>query len=926
MAEVVAPDHHTGLGRSGIAAMAISGGPRIEMVQNPDFSFPRQPQTSLSSRGETEQSSRRPASMHINLPPQDTSGAHRRSVSTLPSFTFNAANTSGLQADPESPSQSPGENVPTTPSRRGHKRGGSEFVGGDSRFGVSNAVSSSPTKANALPLPSVPAGPPPSGRRGHAHRRSAAMSSHDVSSIMQPQEVQPRLSSSLPNTPVEHPSQIPPLDRAETSPKVVEDVSDPFGPSSEDSTGRPSSRPRVGFAENVEYIPRPLSTISSGTESSMSTVRGHSYNNSINSVVSMGSPSPQRTPRNSAIIAVDDAPKPMARSSLEVSKRIEKEGEWLKSRSSSSLKRPHSDLAMAPPGTQFVLPEQPARARPAHHKKQSLSHAFGFDRRRSEPTMGMTAGEPPRLSVISLQDPLSGGTSTADYNESRLGEHLSSARRIKQWAASKMSRKSKDGGRSLTASSSASSIRPVSAGSVNVPGKVPTTETPVAETNLDAVLGSQDMTGEARLPQPRVEFDVPPPSRHGSFHTLETDVPDIMVDLDAALGPHKTPPIGSQNRRKELHSNRLTKDFSGPGGHYHRRSESAPALQPFEPVRLGTPSESSITMADVFEEDEEDDMNEAQLRRPSSIAVSARSGAEEEDSTRVEVIDSDDSYQHVSLSSGSESGLGIQRGEWEPARPSTAHGNVSSRVSSLGGDRRGSSIAEETIMEETSSGVEVIDIVEAHEEPRSSSLTKSSDSSETPTILVPTSGALALSDGTQSVVTDETYQTSTFSSPDINRRQSSFDTSRLGTSASSMTDNRTMSSCANGDHGHDHRISVDDVPSLTSSRSTMLSTMHANGSRREVGGTRTPSASSCAIGPAVTAERRRKRDSIQSLSQLVGNSFSSRPKGADEPRLQTAAPESVAPKVAKKKEHRLKKLMFWKSKQNARQLVQQELR
>ena len=198
------------------------------MISNPDFSFPVQPQTSLSTRPEiASDSSGRPASMDINLPPPlSMVNSHRRTASTLPSFTFNSTDTSGRQEveNETTPPQTPDENAPVTPSRRGHRRGGSEFVGGDSRLGVSNAVSSSPTKTNALPLPvSSATGPPTSGRRGHAHRRSVAMStmsSHDVSTI-QPAEVPPRLSSSLPTTPLEHPADVSP---------VKDELSDPFGP------------------------------------------------------------------------------------------------------------------------------------------------------------------------------------------------------------------------------------------------------------------------------------------------------------------------------------------------------------------------------------------------------------------------------------------------------------------------------------------------------------------------------------------------------------------------------------------------------------------------------------------------------------------------------------------------------------------------
>lgn len=287
----------------------------------------------------------------------------------------------------------------------------------------------------------------------------------------------------------------------------------------------------------------------------------------------------------------------------------------------------------------------------------------------------------------------------------------------------------------------------------------------------------------------------------------------------------------------------------------------------------------------------------------------------------VEIVDLDSTEQDATSDHASEMGLGIHRVEWEPERPSTSHSNAASRLSMTFMDHRGSSVAEDTIMEE-SSPVEAVEIVEAHEEPRTSSLTKSSDSSETPTVLGAPGGMLALPDGTQSTMTPDTYQTSTFSSPDFGQRQTSFDTSRLGTSASSIADNRTMSSCATGEHAHELRVSVDDVPSLTSSRSTMLSMAHANSSRRDFSNasdvSTTPSATPRPINPAAAAAQRRKRSSIQSLSQLMGGSFSGRPKTGDETRPVTAVDPGILGKEPKKKEHRLKKLMFWKSKQHSK--------
>jgi hypothetical protein len=903
-----------------VAPLTIPSGPQIEMVANPDFSFPMHPP---SRKGSGDDASKRPSSMHINMPPAESFTAHRRAVSTLPSFTFNASDTSGRQ-EGDTPPQTPDETTPITPSRRGHRRGGSEFVGGDSRFGVSNAVSSSPTKSNVLPLPVASSGPPPSGRRGHAHRRSAAISSHDVGSIMQPADPQPRLSTSLPNTPLDHPADVTSSKGTAADPETNEGSSDPFGPPLEEAITRPPSRPRVGFSDNVEIIPRPLSTISSETESSISTVRGlHSHTGSINSIISLGTPSPpsSRVPRNIESLNADEqVPTSKARSSLEISRKLENEGEgeWLKGRSSGSLKRPYSESSMAAPKTSFALPEPAERPRTIQNKKHTLSHALGFDRRRSEPTIGMNPIEPSSLSALSLQETASSAPTVSESEEEQEHEHLSSARRFKQWAKSKVSGKSKETQRGVCTTGRPTLARPVSEGGVPLSLPVSKPEDAVAETDLDAVFDKQASPDQPQLApsQQILELNTPTPSQHSSFHSRDNeDISSPMLDLDAALGPFKTPPIGPHRQRKELHSSRHMKDFTGLGGHYHRRTESAPDLPPFESSRTGTPPQHA--MADVFEEDEPE---EEELMLPPRSA-SLRSGTESETGMGVQIVDSDMDEQDPLPGAGMDDGLGIMRGDWEPERPSTAYGNGNSGFFGLGSEPRATSIIEETIMEEASPG-EIVEIVEAHEEPRASSLTKSSDSSDTPTIAAPT-GVLALPNGQSTLMTPATYQTSAFSSPDLGKRQSSFEASRLGTSASSLADNRTVSSSHTGDHGHELRVSVDDVPSLTSSRSTMLSTSYANNSRHNVNAAmRTPSASSGPADAKAVAERRHKRGSIQSLSQLVGGPFGSKARGGDEQRPHTSA-EPLAVKVPKKKEHRLKKLMFWKSKQHPKHASQE---
>jgi len=926
MAEVVIPGRSRHHRQASSISNIMSGHvahtePKFEMVPNPTFSFPMQPRTPSPSNLQIgpAPARRRPMSMHLGVPgaqpvSNNTSSinSHRRTTSALPSFSFNADNTSGLQ---EPSIDSATDAPPQLTPRRGHKRGTSEFVGGDSRFGFSNALSTSPTRSTALEVPepsnALPV-PGHSGRRGHAHRRSAALSSHDISSIMVPsEEPLPRLSTSLPSTPLGHPAEEPaaatPLDRSASG-------LDTETSSRESSPIRPGSRRCVGFSENVEIIPRPLSVISS--EGSFNTSRSHSVNNSISSVISMGSP-PVRTSQRSLSAGnmaaiVEQAPK--KRSSIEIGKRVEREGAWLKSSHSSP------EISASSPTLSFADDESQVQPRANRKSRNSLGRNFGFDRRKSEPSISTCANEPSRLSAISLQDDEAGTGEQLQGRDSHV-DRRSSSKRIKEWATSKLHRKSRDFNKAYptaTPVARTTNIRPKSEGYFDVPAKVPAAEPArlvpaAAETDLDAVFGGLGDSGDGDSEQvstPRVQFNTPTFTQPSTFRPADDDAQ--LVDLDDAISL-STPPLGS-TYRKQLHS--AARSSNAPNAYMHRRTESAPVMMPFDFSRTGTPQSS---MADVFEEEEEDEMLSPKTVRPHTSHGPAR---DETAGIGISIVDADS----PALNFGADDVSHTRRNEWEPERPTSSYGPTSmgSRLSTPLAERRGSYIMEETIMEEVSP-VEApvgVEIVSDYEEPRAPSLTKSSDSSDTPTLLASQREGMFYPEMAPPMMTPETYQTSTFSSSSPGRPRS-FDTPRLGTSASSFNDNRTVSSSTTGEQPPDVRISVDDVPSLTSSRSTMFSTAHANNSHRDFSGAssgyvgqRNSSGASSTLDPNMVAEQRRKRSSIQSLSQLMGTSFGPKAKASEEFRPQTASAATGSSSAKPKKEHRLKKLMFWRSKQS----------
>lgn len=180
----------------------------VELVPNPHFVFPMRAEDPPRLESPAAMN---PSSRPVSLPPArrgvGAGSGQRRSASALPAFSFNPSGTSNTSTHTVTPPDSPlPPTMPVTPSRGvGHRRGGSEFIGGDGKAGGAGLRSSSPTKGEGvLPAPTseVKFGPPAS-RRGHAHRRSGAVSCHDLSNILQPKDANTmRQAGSAPVTPL----------------------------------------------------------------------------------------------------------------------------------------------------------------------------------------------------------------------------------------------------------------------------------------------------------------------------------------------------------------------------------------------------------------------------------------------------------------------------------------------------------------------------------------------------------------------------------------------------------------------------------------------------------------------------------------------------------------------------------------------------
>ncbi|KAF2822185.1 hypothetical protein CC86DRAFT_301164 [Ophiobolus disseminans] len=864
MAQIALPRHQATQSQSGAIGSPLyqrrqpsNAGP-IELIPNPEFSFPmRGPDTSSS---EPTPSSARPMSLQAYPTGRRGSMPHQRkkSMNALPAFSFNpsgAAQPSTGTSPPHSPNDLSA--TPSKPIQGGHRRGGSEFIGGDTRPGVGGVslLSSSPSKGDGvLPPPNATLRPgPPAGRRGHAHRRSGAISSHDLSTIMSPPA--PSLSGSAPATPSEGNDFVfgHSFNRSVSQPSLRDRVS-------EDDPARPPSRARVGFSDRVEYI-RPLSTISSETETSMSTFRGHSATNSLSSIVggSSSSPQPSKVGRPSLSTVEDEVRPSTAGAVLDSFMRSPLSGD------PSDRKRPMSAVSPTSPTAGTSAARVPAKRRGFFRleSKRSDNSVHTLPTSRSDPSLSHSVD-------AALPSPAAGDEESVEDREkskSTMRKSNRKPRKVKSWANSIIPRKGKHSKKAKARRS---------------------TPTPEAKSDSEDTDVSEDFGFEPNFdedttvtivspteptpPEPKINTDYTS-WQPRQLKRVDSDVMSPIIDLDAALGPFNTPNGSSpRSQQRGFSAHRRAMHSSSGLVVNHRRTESAPELVPFE--HRASAVASASPMDDVFEEEEPED--DTVVARKASLPVSVTEEPDEE--PKIQVVEADGKQEGANINWNFSDGLGIKRSE---------------QKRDIG-------------LEEPLSPREVPQPTGFQQNLQSSP--EAEPSKEHQPVM-----SMALPLPQQSLMTPDTV-TSSFSSPDYRSSQASFDTPRVGTSASSMTDYPAMPSPRFGEPGPELRVSVDDVPSLTSSRSTMTSAMqnpYSLPSPRRLGDR---SASLCS-DPSDLEIRRRKRSSIASLSRLINSSsHGEKSKLSIEQRPQSE--HSDQPRE-KKKNNRLSKLMFWKSKDSS---------
>lgn len=882
---------------------------------NPPFSFPMRadapssapPTTTPASRA----SRRRPMSA-IETPTQSYQLAAEATErpqgrASLPAFSFNPG--AALPPDPNDPMLSPPMSPQSTrtlpsgekPIRHGHRRGGSEFVGGRLREGNSIAVmNGSPTKAESgFNSPNL--APP---RRGHRRGVSSALSTNDLSLLPPPQHDFSFKGSSAPNSPTNF-DQIPAMppipakfqeQAAQATPEMPEAQTTADSPENlpkeksetpieEDQPPKPASRTRVGFSDTLEFIPRPLSLVSTDTSSTITAKPGHAVSGSISSLVNHTSPSGRESPAAKSHSPSREGSRPStAGAILERTPTIQADGFDASPRRRNSIPA-LLDLAEA----SAVEPPTPSPT-----KSSKRWTFFGLDPFSSHGSPSKTRPHSASSGESAIR--VVSGTSSSDHGSDspaegadpncKTGKKKSKRRKmVKGWADSILPRKPKQG-----IKRSKYSVRPPTP---------PASIVPPEEDDEDAM----DIDQPAQAPPTVTITESPTPPRPAKQRA--EDVSSPMIDLDAALGPFNTPlpsnpewdaaqrAAGNANRRR-LHSAQGMRGFSGPGMHYHRRAESAPDLPPFDPGpssihRFG----SSSTMADVFEEDEDEAEDDNQSSKPAASTHSTREEETDGDATPPALAPSDPIKEPARSIRRKSSGLSDKD---------------QSSVASIRAQRSKTSLHDNVIVEEPSSNVRFRTNNVFGEGPDGSasptmSLRKTSGNRDLPPFEL---GPPPVPYANMPV---SPHSMSYASSP---RSPMSADTQRLSTAPSSVHEDNSFHSLLMGEPGPEVRLSADyDIPSLTSSNSTMTRDSnfpsHARMSQPTLREPRPLSVSSAAFG--------RRRSSLVSLSRLISSSHGERSKLSMEVTLDNDAENKKSRHSKTKRLGRL--VQFWKPKEGA---------
>ncbi|KAK3694835.1 hypothetical protein B0T22DRAFT_368657 [Podospora appendiculata] len=907
---------------------------------NPPFVFPSRMTSSSAPSSFSRATGRRPRSgLEHQLPVLILGGEYENQKSrspALPAFSFNPGASLPSASPPDSaflsPPQSPSlpgspRSIPIRSTGQGHRRGGSEFVGGSIRGGDSITVlGTSPTKSESgMSSPSLmPANPP--RKRGHAHRRSAAISSHDLSSIILPSPGHQLRGNSAPNSPaaVDRPEPLNFPTTAASPSQSESNISqrseavanhDEHGPRPVmecQQSPKPVARNRVGFSDNVEYIPRPLSLVSSDASSTATARPGHSVSGSISSVISATNVERElSSPQGINSAPTQDARRPSTAGAILERTQSSQEQE-------QALQSPRRRGSIPLLGELPLSPVSPGTPSPTKVTKKwsffSLDPFVASSPTRSRPVSAGSCDSlaKPAVPTRSSFERISDAFSKAPKDEGTDFKPLTKKRskkqkKVKTWAI--LSRKSKP-----------RYSKPKRRTPTPPPHRdFDTTDIDRADGTISEIPANPDAAAPTLTvtPDSSDSGDEEPWSHSGSRSVPDEDISYPMIDLDAALGPFNTPlprnPEWEAAQRarglikKQLHSAAGMTRFTGPGMHYHhRRAESAPEMVPFESARFGFPRfGSSSTMADVFEEDEEDGVGSVEKSTGQSTPVVDTPICETHEGATTS-CNRDADLSEVAK----ENALSSKGHLPAPSGPGRKGSDLSENEKPTWGSRTRSnhsatSLPDETVEDSLSRNMAAFQGEYSTGGSGSNSATPSPRHAFRPKDLAPVEvSPLNLPAASLVPISPcSMTQSSTFPSP---RSPMSYDAHRISTAPSSITEDN-YHSLLMGEPGPEVRISAD-IPSLTSSNSTMTreSIFAQYPQARQPPLNEQPRPASFSSTPFG-----RRRSSLASLSRLISSSHGERSKLSMEVTMDSEPEKKVKTSKAK----RLSRLVqFWKSK------------
>lgn len=791
------------------------------------------------------------------------------------------------------------------------------------------ALNSSPTRSDSgLVSPNTRASTDPP-RRGpahrHAHRRSAAMSSHDLNAALglnlPKKTTEGYRGSSAPSSPsgpelnkhfsfpLLRPNEVTRQEEKPTPQETTDNVQVEVGVFTAavvEPVPAVRKSSRVGFSDTLEFIPRPLSLISSDASSTATVRPGHSVSGSISSIISI----------SNSIIMEELAPLEPTPSQSGTGSRPSTAGAIL-DRTQSQVE---NDIPQAKPRRRGSLPlladiplpasDLASSADPSPTKIPKKWSFFGLDafagtsspsKSRSDSLSSCETSQASNLDSPASEARPETCAINPESSIDKTRKKSKKQKKVKNWAGSILTKRSKDrngkGKKVARRGPTPPPLRLDVEDEDNVSDSTDTKSEPTMPTVMITELDDQDQGGVDSWKPPRP--------------VTEDDTAFPMIDLDAALGPFNTPlPRNAEWEaaqkagglaKRQLHSAAGMSRFNGPGGHYvhHQRAQSSPEMPQFEFRRGMSRFGSSSTMADVFEEEEEEEdldrvkgsgasTPQAEFRDSETSSVSgffsARVSAEK-------ISDSDATPVAKYKSSDHEDSNKPHRSASMKSRTSLA------------------SLQEQVIEEEPSPSCPSFRMVEfgraaqqnlmiAPDSPMASPVSpkmplESSSSHTTASSLVPVSPY-------------STTASSSFPSP---RSPHLYDGNIISTAPSSVTDD-SFQSLLMGEPGPEVRKSLD-VPSLASSHSTQprenfFAQQAAQLNRPLAPGERPASFSLMTFGG--------RRGSLASLGRLISSSHGERSKLSLEVSPSSDG-ETNSPKGSKSKRRLSRMVQFWKPKE-----------